>query len=109
MGKITTGLSGHGQGVNGQLGPACISRSIPQRKRSLLRPHEPCKGAIGDFDIEDEEHRIATDEQIMQIFNRVDANRHEFHRFEPRTIAEKCLQEAGVIWDYLYADDEIPI
>lgn len=50
-----------------------------------------------------------TDEQIMQIFNRVDANRHEFHRFEPRTIAEKCLQETGVIWDYLYADDEIPI
>lgn len=50
-----------------------------------------------------------TDEEIALICSRVDANCHEFHRFEPRTIAEKCLKEAGVIWDYLYADDEIPI
>lgn len=50
-----------------------------------------------------------TDEQIALICSRVDANSHEFHRFEPRTIAEKCLQEAGVTWDYLYADDEISI
>ena len=50
-----------------------------------------------------------TDEDIALICSRVDANRHEFLRFDPRTIAEKCLQESGVIWDYLYADDEIPI
>lgn len=50
-----------------------------------------------------------TDEEIALICSRVDANRHDLHRSEPRTIAEKCLQEAGVIWDYLYADDEIPI
>lgn len=50
-----------------------------------------------------------TDEEIALICSRVEANHHDFQRSEPRTIAEKCLQEAGVIWDYLYADDEIPI
>lgn len=50
-----------------------------------------------------------TDDQIAKICSRVDAHCHEFHRFEPKTIAEKCLQEAGVTWDYLYVDDEIPV
>lgn len=50
-----------------------------------------------------------TDDQIALICSRVDANRHEAYRCEPKTIAEKCLQEAGITWDYLYADDEIPI
>lgn len=50
-----------------------------------------------------------TDDQIDKIRSRVDAHCHEFHRFEPSTIAEKCLQEAGVTWDYLYVDDEIPV
>jgi len=48
-----------------------------------------------------------TDDQIAKICSRVDAHCHEFHRFEPCTIAEKCLQEAGVTWNYLYVDDEI--
>ena len=48
-----------------------------------------------------------TDEQIAQICNRVDANSHEVYPFDPKAIAEKCLQEAGITWDYLYADDEI--
>ena len=51
----------------------------------------------------------ATAEQIALICSRVDAHCHEFHRFEPGTIAEKCLKEAGVTWDYLYVDDEIPV
>lgn len=50
-----------------------------------------------------------TDDQIALICSRVDAHAHESYRWEPRSFAEKCLQEAGVTWDYLYADDEIPI
>ena len=50
-----------------------------------------------------------TDDQIALICSRVDANSHDFHSCEPKTIAEKCLQEAGVTWDYLFPDDEIPI
>lgn len=50
-----------------------------------------------------------TDSQIARICARVDANRNEVYRLEPKTIAEKCLEEAGVTWDYLYTDDEISI
>lgn len=50
-----------------------------------------------------------TDDQIALIRSRVDANVHETHRWEPRNIAERCLQESGLTWDYLYDDDEIPI
>lgn len=50
-----------------------------------------------------------TDDQIAKICSRVDSHCYEFNRFEPGTIAEKCLQEAGVTWDYLYVDDEIPV
>lgn len=50
-----------------------------------------------------------TDDQIALICSRVDANIHEMYRWEPKSFAEKCLQEAGVSWDYLYADDEISI
>ena len=50
-----------------------------------------------------------TDEQIDLIRSRVDAHCNDFHRFEPSTIAERCLKEAGVTWDYLYADDEIHV
>lgn len=51
----------------------------------------------------------STDEQIDLIQSRVDAHCNDFHRFEPNTIAERCLKEAGVTWDYLYADDEIHV
>lgn len=50
-----------------------------------------------------------TDDQIAKICSRVDSHRYEFNRFDPGIIAEKCLQEAGVTWDYLYVDDEIPV
>ena len=50
-----------------------------------------------------------TDEQIDLIRSRVDAHCNDFHRFEPSTIAERCLKEAGVTWDYHYVDDEIPV
>lgn len=50
-----------------------------------------------------------TDEQIAKISSHVDSHRYEFNRFDPGIIAEKCLQEAGVTWDYLYVDDEIPV
>lgn len=50
-----------------------------------------------------------TDEQIALICSRVEAHANESHRLEPRAIAEMSLKEAGMPWDYLYADDEIPI
>ena len=50
-----------------------------------------------------------TDDQIAKISSHVDSHRYEFNRFDPGIIAEKCLQEAGVTWDYLYVDDEIPV
>ena len=50
-----------------------------------------------------------TDDQIAKISSHVDSHRYEFNRFDPGIIAEKCLQEAGVAWDYLYVDDEIPV
>lgn len=50
-----------------------------------------------------------TDEQIDLIRSLVDAHCNDFHRFEPNTIAERCLKEAGVTWEYLYADDEIHV
>lgn len=51
----------------------------------------------------------ATDEQIALICSRVEAHVNESYRLEPRSIAELSLKEAGMPWDYLYADDEIPI
>lgn len=51
----------------------------------------------------------ATDEQIALICSRVEAHVNESHRLEPRSIAEMSLKEAGVTWDYLYVDDEIPV